>query len=171
MARARRLPLAASCARPSVMRRVPARVCRAGVWGVMAGLTLLSNTACGMLDVARAPYAAAPPAPSAPWRPSESQVQARAGAASSRPRVEVETDKTYALPDLIDLAQRVNPETRRAWEQARAAAARRGQAAAAYFPSLIVGAVGGQSRIVDRGPDGSFTVEGQSLVPGLSSAI
>ena len=83
----------------------------------------------------------------------------------SRPRVEVETDKTYALPDLIDLAQRVNPETRRAWEQARAAAARRGQAAAAYFPSLIVGAVGGQSKIVDRGPDGSFTVEGQSVVP------
>lgn len=147
------------------MRSAPAGVCRAGVWRVMAGLALLSSAGCGMLDVARAPYAAAPPAASAPWRPPESQVQARAATAAPRPRVEVETDKTYALPDLIDLAQRVNPETRRAWEQARAAAARRGQAAAAYFPSLIVGAVGGQSKIVDRGPDGSFSVEGQSVVP------
>src|SRR6185295_5944163 len=129
---------------------------RVGVWGVMVGLALLPITGCGMLDVARAPYAAAPPAPSAPWRPPESQVQGRASTAAPRPRVEVEADKTYTLPDLIDLAQRMNPETRRAWEQARAAAARRGQAAAAYFPSLIVGTVGGQSKVVDRAPGGSF---------------
>jgi hypothetical protein len=64
----------------------------------MAGLALLSSAGCGMLDVARAPYAAAPPAPSAPWRPPESQAQARAVTAAHGPGVEVETDKTMPCP-------------------------------------------------------------------------
>ena len=89
-------------------------------------------------------------------------------AALARPAVDIDADTPYTLPDLIDLAQRLNPETRRAWELARAAAARRGRVAAAYLPGLIVGARGGQSKVVDRGPDGSFTVEGQSAFPQLA---
>src|SRR5262245_43935476 len=111
MARARRPPLAASCAGPSVTRGALGRGRGAGI-RVIAELVLLSSAGCSMLDAARAPYAAAPAAPATPWRPTESQVQARAATVAARPRVEVETDKVYALADLIDLAQRVNPETR-----------------------------------------------------------
>lgn len=128
-------------------------------------LLAAGTSACGMVETAREPYRAAPPSPVTPWKPSAAPADVRPAPGVARPRPDVPLDKPYALVDLIDLAQRTNPETRRAWEEARAAAARRGQAAAAYFPSLVVATVGGQSRVVDRGPDGTFTVEGQGVVP------
>ncbi len=48
----------------------------------------------------------------------------------------VESNKTYDLPGLIDLALRANPETRQSWEEARAAAARLGQSESAWYPTL-----------------------------------
>jgi len=48
----------------------------------------------------------------------------------------VEPKKTYDLPGLIDLALRANPETRKSWEEARAAAARLGRSESAWYPTL-----------------------------------
>ena len=48
----------------------------------------------------------------------------------SGPRIE--SDRIYSLPDLIDLAEANNPETRVAWENARAQAAS-GSPAVSYF--------------------------------------
>jgi len=128
-------------------------------------VAIAATNGCGVLDTARRPFASAPGDHATPWRPSESQREARALLPRVPPPIDLDTDKVHGLAELIDLAQRMNPQTRRAWEEARAAAARHGQAAAAYFPVLAVAARGGQSKIVDRGSDGSFTVEGASLVP------
>ena len=49
-----------------------------------------------------------------------------------------DTDIVYDLPALIDLAQRRNPATRIAWENARAAAAAVGLAEAQYYPTLAL---------------------------------
>lgn len=40
----------------------------------------------------------------------------------------------YELPELIDIAERSNPDTRIAWERARKAAAAVGVRQSAYFP-------------------------------------
>jgi outer membrane protein TolC len=47
-------------------------------------------------------------------------------------------EKVYALPDLIDLAQRRNRTTRVAWEAARGAAVAAGLSAAEFYPMLAV---------------------------------
>jgi outer membrane protein len=56
----------------------------------------------------------------------------------SRPEAKYDIDphRHYALAELIDLAQRHNPETRVAWEQAKARAAALGVARSALFPTV-----------------------------------
>ena len=79
-----------------------------------------------------------------------------------------DTEKTYTLVDLIDLAQRTNPETCRAWEQARAAAARLGLTNSAYYPTLALVNAAGYSRIEDRGGTGPVYTVGFSTTPQLT---
>ena len=62
------------------------------------------------------------------------------------PEVEVDADKVYDLPELIDIAERANPETRIAWERARQAAAAVGLSQSAYFPYLVASAGAGYER-------------------------
>src|SRR6476659_8366935 len=54
--------------------------------------------------------------------------------------------KTYNLAELIDIAQRSNPETRVAWERARMAAAAVGLTESAYYPYIVAAAAGGYDR-------------------------
>jgi outer membrane protein TolC len=49
---------------------------------------------------------------------------------------DVDATKVYTLAELIDLAQRHNPETRVAWEKAKARAASVGIAQSAFYPTL-----------------------------------
>ena len=60
--------------------------------------------------------------------------------------VGVDRAKRYGLPGLIDLAQRLDPETRLAWEQARAAAYAVDTARADYFPQIGAALVAGRGR-------------------------
>jgi outer membrane protein len=133
-------------------------------------LAIVILTGCAELPVPiRAPYAAAPLSYSAPWRPPlavaanpAQMVAARTGA------VPVDPSAVYGLADLIDFAHRTNPETRRAWEEARAAAAQVGRAEAAYYPTLFLMAAGGTSRVADGAPSlGTFTIEGPGVNPKL----
>src|SRR2546430_3518205 len=55
----------------------------------------------------------------------------------------IDPHKTYNLAELIDIAQRSNPETRVAWERARQAAAAVGLTESAYYPYLVAAAAGG----------------------------
>jgi len=76
--------------------------------------------------------------------------------------------RTNDLPDLIDLAERINPQTRTAWEQARAAAAHLGLADSAYAPVLALLATGGYSRNDYPASGGVLTAAGPGFNPGVS---
>jgi outer membrane protein len=66
----------------------------------------------------------------------------------------IDPDKTYSLPELIDLAESQNPETRVAWDRARAQAAALGVARSELYPTLAAAALSGVTRsqafLVDR---------------------
>jgi outer membrane protein len=134
-------------------------------------LAILILAGCAELPVPiRAPYSAASPSYSAPWQPPPTVTVNRLQmVANRRTPVLVDPDAVYGLADLIDFAHRTNPETRRAWEEARAAAAQVARAEAAYYPTLFFMAVGGTSRAADRGPAplGTFTVTGAGVTPQL----
>jgi outer membrane protein TolC len=81
--------------------------------------------------------------------------------------------QAYDLPHLIDLAQRSNPETRVAWEEARAAAAAIGLAEAAYLPQLSFQAIGGLEHTPlpapkDLVPKGYFVSNTREVLPMIS---
>ena len=60
--------------------------------------------------------------------------------------------KMYSLPDLVDLALNGNPETRRTWEAARAAAAEFGKTQGPYYPFLSLDSDSGYRRFPDLVP-------------------
>src|SRR5207237_625337 len=93
----------------------------------------------------------APPAPDKPWPlPSPAEIAARASVVVHGPllrrsdameqaeSVAVERGRRYSLAELIDLAQRINPETREAWEQARQAALAVGLVDSSYAPQISI---------------------------------
>src|SRR5262249_17792251 len=68
-----------------------------------------------------------PPSASRPWAPPDlprdsADLVQREHANEPGTEVRIDPGKTYDLPELIDIAQRTNPETRVAWEKARQAA-------------------------------------------------
>lgn len=71
----------------------------------------------------------------------------------------VDPRRTYRLPELIDLAQRTNPATRAAWQQARQAALAVGMVEATYLPVITASAIGGYQDVTTPLPD----VLGESL--------
>jgi len=58
----------------------------------------------------------------------------------------IDPGKVYDLPELIDIAERTNPETRVAWERARQAAAALGLSESAYYPYLAASAFAGYEK-------------------------
>src|SRR6266481_2452164 len=94
----------------------------------------------------------APPAPVRPWAPPtlpryEGELRHyQPTEAERRYLPAIDPRKTYNLAELIDIAQRSNPETRVAWERARMAAAAVGLTESAYYPYLVAAAAGGYDR-------------------------
>ena len=85
----------------------------------------------------------------------------------------IDANKRYELPELIDLAQRVNPETRVAWEAARRAALAVGLVESEYFPVLAISALGGYQSLGVAVPktvasDGFFRFDLARAVPALN---
>lgn len=87
----------------------------------------------------------------------------------------IESGKIYALPQLIDIAQRNNPATAAAWERARAAALAAGEVEATYLPQLSANILAGYERTsqflpavpeLDI-PSGRLTATGAQFVPNL----
>ncbi len=119
-----------------------------------------------------------PPLPEKPWRvPDTGRYSAIAAAPPKASTVEqpaVDAEKRYALAELIDVAQRVNPDTRIAWERAREAAALLGMTEAEHMPMLAAQAVGLAQRTplpIPKSvltPDGFFTANTQAFLPGLT---
>jgi outer membrane protein len=145
---------------------------RARSLAVAAALVAWLDAGCATLPFQAAwdPFAAAPPAPAAPWRSTDGKKQPRLAPLIDQLGVEIDADKQYGLADLIDLAQRANPETRRAWEEARAAAARLGQMEGGWFPTLAALAAGGTTSVVEKAgvaSGGGVPVIGPSVTPRI----
>ncbi len=122
---------------------------------------------CAELPVpVRAPYAAAPRSSSTPWLPPPGVTTHRPRTLAG-PETQIDPQTVYGLADLIDFAHRTNPDTRRTWEEARAAAAQAARAEAAYYPTLFAMAAGGTSREAHVSPAGTFTTEGPGVDPQL----
>ena len=93
----------------------------------------------------------APSSPSKPWPvPNMASYSAAVRASETQATVEVSDTKAYELAELIDIAQRTNPETRIAGN-ARQAAIRTGMVESTYYPMLAVQA----ARIPASGIDDS----------------
>jgi outer membrane protein TolC len=93
-----------------------------------------------------------PPSSARPWAPPalpryEGELrQYQPTEAERRYLPAIDPRKTYNLAELIDIAQRSNPETRVAWGRARMAAAAVGLTESAYYPYIVAAAAGGYDR-------------------------
>jgi outer membrane protein TolC/uncharacterized membrane protein YccC len=126
--------------------------------------------------MAYSPIANAPPSADKPWRGSDLQRVASdlgSDVHTEPERVAVETQKNYELGELIDLAQRTNPETRVAWEQVRQAALAAGIAQATYYPKLAAAATAAIASVPMPIPEtvvpgGVFRAKTQFAIPALT---
>lgn len=91
---------------------------------------------CALLGSCLANAQQAPASAAIPWNAPSVR--------TPRPQASYTIDLTrqYSLADLVDLAEEHNPETRAAWERAKAAAAAVGISRAAFLPTLSAFAIG-----------------------------
>jgi outer membrane protein len=87
--------------------------------------------------------------------------------------VAIERGHRYDLAELIDLAQRLNPETHEAWERARQAAQAVGLVESSYAPQISLEAIGGVQRTplpitTSLIPKGYFIANTRELIPTLA---
>jgi outer membrane protein len=125
--------------------------------------------ATGLLLI-RPVMAQPPPSPDRPWAIPES---ASARAAQLSDHRDPVPRKQYGLAELIDLAERTNPQTRAAWEAARAAAAAEGLVESQYLPQLSFEALGGYEHTplpVPKSliPRGFFVSNTEEFIPSLA---
>ncbi|HTO44553.1 MAG TPA: TolC family protein [Burkholderiales bacterium] len=86
----------------------------------------------------------------------------------------IDPNKAYELAELIDIAQRTNPQTRVAWERAREAALGVGIAESVYAPMLSAQAVAAAQRApfplpkTVLAPEGFFVADTQFFLPALT---
>jgi outer membrane protein TolC len=111
------------------------------------------------------------PTPSTYWQAPALRDYTRVLKSTEAPLID--PNKRYELPALIDLAQRVNPETRVAWEAARRAALAVGLVESEYFPLLAISALGGYKSVGVPIPqnivsDGFFRFDLAQVVPALN---
>jgi len=131
----------------------------------------------------------APASPDTPWQfepskeaptpPAPAAVAAKRFAVPENTAVQlplpadIDPNHSYSLVELIDIAQRRNPATRVAWEQARQAAINVGIARAAYLPALTASAVAGWEHFVtpfpsNLVPQGFIIFNAQEFIPQLA---
>ncbi len=118
---------------------------------------------------------AAPPTAEHPWAPPRIEqyehelAQRAAHAKSDGARVEIDPHHTYTLADLIDLAERNNPETRVAWERARLAAAGVGLSESLYYPYLAASAGAGYERAFIPFP--TLKLDGEKIAKQVTGSL
>jgi outer membrane protein len=92
-----------------------------------------------------------PVLPDHPWHSVDERQIAHEAQSFRQSGFHTDSDKVYSLAELIDLAETHNPETRVAWENARAQAAALGISRSELYPTLTAVALSG----VDRSDAGS----------------
>jgi outer membrane protein TolC len=123
------------------------------------------------------PFDNAPPSSDRPWKAPDMPAYSAALSETEHARepgtVPIDPKKSYQLSELIDIAQRTNPETRVAWERARQAAIGIGLAEGTYYPVLAAAATGAVAHVpipipTTVVPGGIFTADTHFVVPALS---
>src|SRR6516225_2005878 len=104
------------------------------------------------------------PAPDRPWAPPnlptyENALREGSAEALEKGKQLVNARKEYTLPDLIDLAEQLNPATRAAWQNAKQALALVGVSKSAYYPFISLAAAAGYTRIFAPFPEAKVNVE------------
>ena len=89
----------------------------------------------------------APVSPDKIWRSKAEESSSNGLTTVPSSKYTIDPAKTYTLSDLIDLAEEHNPETRLAWQNAKARAASLGIARGALYPTISAIAVANTSRI------------------------
>jgi outer membrane protein len=139
----------------------------------MLAVGLLVLSGCAALQ----PFESSPPSPSRPWKapdlPRYSAALAERPHAAATGVVSIDSSKQYELAELIDIAERTNPETRVAWERARQAAIGVGLAEGTYYPVLATAATGAVAHVplpipTTVVPGGIFTADTHFVIPVLS---
>src|SRR5258705_3910534 len=98
---------------------------------VLRTILLISLQSAGVALAQRVPVS-----PDHPWHGlGEARIEADARNLTEA-KLNFDPEKTYSLPDLIDLAESHNPETRVAWERASAQAAAWGVARGELYPTV-----------------------------------
>jgi len=116
-----------------------------------------------------------PPSAQQPWSPPKlsdyERELARRAAKEKREgeHTSIDPRHVYSLPELIDLAQRNNPETRVAWERARQAAAAVGLTESLYFPYLVASAGAGFERAFIPFP--ALKIDGERIAQETIAAL
>jgi outer membrane protein TolC len=140
---------------------------------VVLSLALALLGACAAMH----PLDNAPPSSAHPWNgpdvPAYSAALSETEHAREPATVGIDPHRTYELSELIDVAQRTNPETRVAWEHARQAAIAMGLAEGSYYPALAVAATAAVAHVplpipTTVIPGGVFIADTQFVIPTLS---
>jgi len=141
----------------------------------MVAVGLLVCTGCA----AQQPFENSPPSPDRAWKAPDLRRYEAAlsetdhARAHEAPAVSIDSQKAYELSELIDIAERTNPETRVAWERARQAAIGVGLAEGTYYPVLATAATGAVAHVpvpipTTVVPGGIFIADTHFVIPVLS---
>jgi outer membrane protein len=87
------------------------------------------------------------------------------------PRTAISRDYEYDLVELIDIAEREDPETRVAWERARNVAIGEGMAASTYLPVITANVLGGYQGVNSQNSSLGATVHNSGNVFGSVEAV
>jgi len=160
-------------ARPGCAKGLLNRLAR---WmGALAAVGWIASAEGARADAAPSPEPDARIArsPEVPWRAPDLEEYTQALVPSHEPAL-LDPDRDYALPELIDLAERLDPDTRVAWEGARQAALAQDLVMSQYLPVLALAASVGARRLPLPAPknlvaDGYFDLDYRfNVVSGLS---
>ncbi|CNF01295.1 putative outer membrane protein [Yersinia enterocolitica] len=151
------------------------RIVKISLAGSLLSLSMLIvGCATDRLDLAPASY-------TQPWSPdanaavgsSSFSVPPNPLVAELAPPPTIKREHTYSLPELIDIAQSQNPDTRIAWQQARQAALAVGMGEAIFLPIISASVIGGYQSTTTPlpyaiGGDKDLKTSGSAVVPALA---
>ena len=120
-----------------------------------------------LLSALPSPCQSPPASADRPWHSLDERQIIKDADRFGQPGFRVETDKTYSLAELIDVAEAHNPETSVAWEKARAQADRLGIARSELYPTLSAIALSAVDR--SEAPFGSQFY--RQTVPGFQVSL
>jgi outer membrane protein len=125
--------------------------------------SLLLSLIASVLAVAQSP----PASPDRPWHSAAEQQITNEAKLFAQREFQIDPLRTYSLAELVDLAEGHNPETRVAWENARAQAAAVGIARSELYPLLSAAAIASAER--DEIPFGERFY--RETIPGFEAAV